>query len=123
MAAIQEAGLRVPDDVAVMGFDGLDEGVDMQPPLSTVTQPVADLGREAVRMLLALIDDPDRAPMQRFLPTRLTLRRSCGCALAAGDEEAEGGVADRGRPLASPESGPSEDGSASCRSSAAESAG
>ena len=70
MAAIQEAGLRVPDDIAVMGFDGLDEGVDTQPPLSTVTQPVADLGREAVRMLLALIDDPDRAPMHRFLPTR-----------------------------------------------------
>jgi LacI family transcriptional regulator len=83
MAAIQEAGLRVPDDIAVMGFDGLDEGVDMQPPLSTVTQPVADLGREAVRMLLSLIEDPDRAPTQRFLPTRLTLRRSCGCEIAS----------------------------------------
>lgn len=93
MSAIQEAGLRVPDDVAVVGFDGLAEGDDVQPPLSTVTQPVKDLGREAVRMLLALVDEPDRAPMQRFLPTRLTLRRSCGCPLAAGAEEAEGGVA------------------------------
>jgi LacI family transcriptional regulator len=82
MAAIQEAGLRVPGDIAVMGFDGLAEGVDTQPPLSTVTQPVADLGREAVRMLLALIEDPDRAPMHRFLPTRLTPRRSCGCEIA-----------------------------------------
>ena len=94
MAAIQEAGLRVPDDIAVMGFDGLDEGVDMQPPLSTVTQPVANLGREAVRMLLSLIEDPDRAPTQRFLPTRLTLRRSCGCEIASvehlgGGAEAE----------------------------------
>jgi DNA-binding LacI/PurR family transcriptional regulator len=88
MAAIQEAGLRVPDDIAVMGFDGLDEGIDTQPPLSTVTQPVADLGREAVRMLLSLIDDPDRAPMQRFLPTELTTRRSCGCAVTT---VAEGG--------------------------------
>ena len=86
MAAIQEAGLRVPDDIAVMGFDGLDEGVDMQPPLSTVTQPVADLGREAVRMLLTLIDDPDRGPMQRFLPTALTVRRSCGCAVTTVDQ-------------------------------------
>ena len=92
MAAIQEAGLRVPTDIAVMGFDGLDEGVDMQPPLSTVTQPVADLGREAVRMLLSLIEDPDRAPEQRFLPTRLTLRRSCGCKIAFV-EHLGGGVA------------------------------
>ena len=84
LAAIQEAGLRVPDDIAVFGFDGLTEGADVQPPLSTVTQPVADLGREAVRMLLALIEQPDHAPVQRFLPTRLTLRRSCGCALTAG---------------------------------------
>ena len=91
MAAIQDAGLRVPDDIAVMGFDGLDEGADTQPPLSTVTQPVADLGREAVRILLASIDDPDRAPEQRFLPTRLTLRGSCGCAFAAL-EDVGGGV-------------------------------
>jgi LacI family transcriptional regulator len=83
MAAIQERGLRIPDDIAVMGFDGLAEGADSQPPLSTVTQPVADLGREAVRALLALIEQPDRAPLQRFLPTRLTPRRSCGCALAS----------------------------------------
>jgi DNA-binding LacI/PurR family transcriptional regulator len=91
MAAIQEAGLRVPGDIAVMGFDGLDEGVHTQPPLSTVTQPVADLGREAVRMLLSLIEDPDRAPTQRFLPTRLTLRRSCGCEVASV-EHLGGGV-------------------------------
>jgi LacI family transcriptional regulator len=86
MAAIQEAGLRVPGDIAVMGFDGLAEGDDTQPPLSTVTQPVADLGREAVRMLLSLIDDPDRIPMQRFLPTELTTRRSCGCDVTTVDE-------------------------------------
>jgi LacI family transcriptional regulator len=86
MAAIQEAGLRVPGDIAVMGFDGLAEGFDTQPPLSTVTQPVADLGREAVRMLLSLIEDPGRAPMQRFLPTELTTRRSCGCAVATVDK-------------------------------------
>ena len=79
MTAIQEAGLRVPEDIAVMGFDGLAEGIDSQPPLSTVTQPVAELGREAVRMLLTMIDDPDRAPVQRYLPTALTPRRSCGC--------------------------------------------
>jgi DNA-binding LacI/PurR family transcriptional regulator len=91
MAAIQEAGLRVPDDIAVMGFDGLDEGAHAQPPLSTVTQPVAGLGREAVRMLLRLIDNPDGEPVQQFLPTRLTLRGSCGCERAPG-KKVGGGV-------------------------------
>jgi LacI family transcriptional regulator len=86
LAAIQEAGLRVPEDVAVMGFDGLAESADTQPPLSTVTQPVADLGREAVRTLLAMIAQPDREPIQQFLPTQLTLRRSCGCAIPAADD-------------------------------------
>ncbi|MGH2617456.1 MAG: LacI family DNA-binding transcriptional regulator [Thermomicrobiales bacterium] len=94
VAAIQEAGLRVPDDIAVMGFDGLAEGIDSQPPLSTVTQPVADFGREAVRMVLETIDDPDRAPVQRFLPTQLTLRRSCGCEVASVDEVGGGVVAE-----------------------------
>jgi LacI family transcriptional regulator len=91
LAAIQDAGLRVPADIAVIGFDGLVEGADARPPLSTVTQPVADLGREAVRMLLELIAEPDSAPLQRFLQTRLTLRRSCGCEPAAVDD-VRGGV-------------------------------
>lgn len=92
IAAIQEAGLRVPDDIAVMGFDGLIEGEDCTPPLSTVSQPMADLGREAVRLLLALVEEPGSGPMQRFLPTRLTPRRSCGCAPPAS-EASRGGVA------------------------------
>jgi len=49
------------------------------------------LGREAVHMLLSLIEDPNRAPAQRFLPTRLTLRRSCGCEIASV-ERLGGGV-------------------------------
>jgi LacI family transcriptional regulator len=91
LAAIQEAGLRVPEDVAVIGFDGLDEGADAQPSLSTIMQPIADLGREAVRMLLSLVDDPTRPPMQTFLPTHLIARRSCGCD-PAGVLDEEGGA-------------------------------
>jgi LacI family transcriptional regulator len=101
IAAIQEAGLRVPDDIAMMGFDGLAEGADVHPPLSTGTQPGAELGREAVRIVLATIDDPGRAPVQHFLPTHLTLRRSCGCALPASADE-EGGVTEPVLSLASP---------------------
>jgi LacI family transcriptional regulator len=94
ITAIQEAGLRVPEDVAVMGFDGLIEGEDSKPPLSTVSQPVTDLGREAVRLLLTQLEDADAGPRQRFLPTRLTVRRSCGCETSGPEaEEWRGGVA------------------------------
>lgn len=85
MQAIHEAGMRVPDDVAVMGFDGLDQGALWRPPLSTVAQPVTALGREAARALLALIEQPAVPPAAHVLPTHLTLRRSCGCAMPSGD--------------------------------------
>jgi LacI family transcriptional regulator len=90
MAAIQEAGLGVPEKIAVMGFDGLAAGGTVQPPLSTVTQPVANLGREAVRMVLEMLDDPGGVPEQRFLPTQMTLRRSCGCHPSAVEDEGGG---------------------------------
>ena len=82
--ALDDAGLRVPEDVAVMGFDGLEEDSLVQHSLSTVAQPVADLGREAVAALLRLIEQPDAGPIQRFLPTELTLRGSCGCVARNG---------------------------------------
>jgi LacI family transcriptional regulator len=96
LQALRDAGLRVPDDVAVMGFDGLEEVLVSLEILSTVVQPTVDEGREAVRILLELIEHPERAPIQRYLPTRLSLLRSCGCgpkpALNAA-ELATGGVA------------------------------
>jgi DNA-binding LacI/PurR family transcriptional regulator len=64
LQALRDAGLRVPDDVAVMGFDGLEETLVSQPILSTVVQPASDEGREAVRTLLELIEHPERAPIQ-----------------------------------------------------------
>jgi LacI family transcriptional regulator len=83
LQALRDSGLRVPDDVAVMGFDGLEETLVSRPILSTVVQPTIDEGREAVRALLELLDHPGRAPIQRLLPTTLALRRSCGCAREA----------------------------------------
>jgi len=80
LQAIRDAELSVPDDIAVMGFDGLEETLVSRSILSTVVQPTADEGRGAVRALLELIENPDRAPIQRFLPTELALRRSCGCS-------------------------------------------
>jgi LacI family transcriptional regulator len=71
--------MAVPDDVAIMGFDGLEESTVSRPILSTVAQPIPELGRNAVNALVELIDHPERAPLQKLLPTHLVLRRSCGC--------------------------------------------
>jgi LacI family transcriptional regulator len=79
LQALRDGGLRVPDDVAVMGFDGFEETLVSLPVLSTVVQPAEDEGRRAVCTLLELIEYPERAPIQRCLTTRLSLRRSCGC--------------------------------------------
>lgn len=86
LQALRDAGKRVPEEVAVLGFDGLDESTVSRPILSTVAQPIAELGREAVRILLSLIGrTTDGEPIQRYLPTQLMLRRSCGCGAAAED--------------------------------------
>ena len=80
MAALQQAGLNVPGDVAVTGFDGIRLGRHLHPSLTTVVQPMAALGDTAVTMLKDRISG---APLPRRtveLPVRLELRGSCGCA-------------------------------------------
>lgn len=79
LQALRDSGLGVPGDVAVMGFDGLDETLVSQPILSTVYQPIRDLGAQGVQALIDLLERPEHAPIQRFLPYRLQIRRTCGC--------------------------------------------
>jgi LacI family transcriptional regulator len=83
LQALRDQGLRVPDDVAVMGFDGLDETLVSQPILSTVHQPIRELGAEGVLALIELLEHPENAPIHRYLPFRLQTRRSCGCVESA----------------------------------------
>ncbi|MEA5455040.1 LacI family DNA-binding transcriptional regulator [Sinomonas sp. JGH33] len=78
--AFSEAGIRVPEDVAVTGFDGIDAGRFIQPGLTTVRQPMDLLGRMAVRMLSERMDDPSASPAHTVLPVQLLLRHSCGCS-------------------------------------------
>lgn len=79
MAALQRAGLNVPGDVAVTGFDGIQLGRHLRPSLTTVVQPMVALGDTAVTMLTDRIGGA--APPQRTveLPVRLEVRDSCGC--------------------------------------------
>ncbi len=77
---LQRAGIRVPADVAVTGFDDVYPSRVIDPPLTTVSQPFNDLGGRAAVRLLARIDDPALARVTEVLPTQLVIRASCGCA-------------------------------------------
>lgn len=76
LRALGEAGLSVPEDVALVGFDDLPPARQARPPLTTVRQEVEEAGMTAVSLLLERIQDPT-APARRVeLPTRLVIRAS-----------------------------------------------
>ena len=76
MAAIQQAGLRVPQDIAVAGFDGTTLAEMVSPPLTTIAQPSRDMGRKAFSLLLQKMDNP-QAPTERvMMDWRLIVRAS-----------------------------------------------
>jgi DNA-binding LacI/PurR family transcriptional regulator len=77
--AVRAAGLQVPEDVAVVGFDDIPVAAYVYPALTTVRRQIYESGVLAVQLLLQRIDDPEKAPEHLTLPTRLVVRRSCGC--------------------------------------------
>jgi DNA-binding LacI/PurR family transcriptional regulator len=72
--ALRQAGRRVPDDVAVVGFDDIEAARFTDPPLTTVRQPVAEVARAVVRRLLGPADERAAEPL--ILPTELVVRDS-----------------------------------------------
>ena len=76
MEVARSLGLRIPEDLSVIGFDNVPESALANPPLTTIQQPIQQMGAEAVRMLIDLIDGTERAPHLR-LPTSLVERSSC----------------------------------------------
>jgi LacI family transcriptional regulator len=79
LRAVRDAGLRVPDDVAVTGFDDIALAGAARPGLTTVAQPMRHLGAEAVDLLIARMHRPDRTPQTVTLPVAVRVRQSCGC--------------------------------------------
>jgi LacI family transcriptional regulator len=78
LAAVYDAGLRVPDDVTVVGFDDIPLAHYMSPPLSSVHVPVFEMGEHAVtRLIAALNGEPVSERRHERLPTRLVVRSSC----------------------------------------------
>lgn len=78
LEALREADLRVPEDVAVTGFDGIPVTRHLDPPLTTIRQPMRDLGAVGVKVLLEKIESPAVRMDPLTLPTTLLIRESCG---------------------------------------------
>jgi len=77
MRVASSLGMAVPGDVSVIGFDNIPDSALTDPGLTTIAQPLQDMGFEAVRMLIGLIDHTAAGPSQLTLPTELVVRQSC----------------------------------------------
>lgn len=76
MTVARDMGLSVPDDLSVIGFDNVPESALVNPPLTTIMQPLQRMGAEALRLLIDLIAGVERDTHIR-LPTELVIRSSC----------------------------------------------
>jgi LacI family transcriptional regulator len=76
-------GLRVPEDLSLVGFDNIPETVMADPPLTTINQPIQEMGQRSIELLLALMAGDEPAALHVTLPTQLVVRLSTA-ALAGG---------------------------------------
>jgi LacI family transcriptional regulator len=76
--ALRDAGRRVPEDIAVIGFDDLPQAAALTPQLTTVHHPIRNKGAVATRLLLDWIEGDTRQPQRVILPTNLVVRQSSG---------------------------------------------
>ncbi len=77
LETIHKRELRIPEDVAIVGFDDMMWSISLNPPLSAVRQPAYEIGKRACELLIQRISDPKRSPIQMTLNTKLILRKSC----------------------------------------------
>jgi LacI family transcriptional regulator len=78
LTALDQAGLKVPGDVALVGFDDMAPSRYLNPPLTTVRAPTEEVGFKAIQQLVRRINTGD-AEAEVLLPTELVIRQSCGC--------------------------------------------
>jgi LacI family transcriptional regulator len=76
MDAVRNRGLRIPDDISVVGFDNIPQSALVYPPLTTVQQPLEHMGRVATQMLLGILGEPEKDIRRIELPTELIVRSS-----------------------------------------------
>ena len=83
MTALREAGLRIPQDIAIVGFDDSLEAVSQVPPLTTLHSSPFEMGFQALELLLESIKGRTGENVIVQVPMRLVIRQSCGCQPAA----------------------------------------
>ncbi|GAB4536048.1 MAG: LacI family DNA-binding transcriptional regulator [Anaerolineae bacterium] len=83
LRALREAGLSVPDDVAVVGFDDLPMSALSDPPLTTVRQPIRRLGAQAIETLIDILTNGTQPPQRITLSIELVIRSSCASGSGA----------------------------------------
>lgn len=88
LRAAADLGVRIPDDVAVFSFDGIEPDAYTVPSLSTMRQPFEEIGRTAVEWLVARVRDRDLPAERIVLRTTMIARGSCGCTQETGDADA-----------------------------------
>jgi LacI family transcriptional regulator len=84
MHALRRSGVEVPGQVAVTGFDDIPMARHVHPLLTTVRQPIGELGETAFEMLYSMISRETPGERDISLPTRLMCRESCGCQAGSG---------------------------------------
>lgn len=78
LEAINESKLKIPDDIAIIGFDDMSWAPSLNPPLTAIAQPTYELGKVAAELLLDRLKDKDRPYRTVLLNTQLIIRASCG---------------------------------------------
>ncbi len=76
MDAVRERGLRIPEDISIMGFDDIPQAAITRPALTTIRQPLEQMGSVATQMLLERLNDTEHEPERIELPTELIIRDS-----------------------------------------------
>ena len=89
--ALHEAGIRIPEEIAVVGFDDMPWATSLNPPLTVASQPSQEIGSSAADLLLDRIARPDRAIRHLILETKLVVRESCGASLNRARPKASAG--------------------------------
>lgn len=78
MQYLKESGIRVPEDVSLIGFDDVEAGLLLDPPLSTIAVPKIELGGEVMRLMLDMMNDKVKSSKKVLVPVELIQRRSTG---------------------------------------------
>jgi LacI family transcriptional regulator len=77
MDAVRHLGLHIPDEISIVGFDNIPQSAMVYPPLTTVQQPLEQMGRVATQMLLEMVNQSQSVGHRIDLPTELIHRSSC----------------------------------------------